>query len=43
VVRIAAVHGYDLRRPAGRLRVLAQNIYRQAAKKLSGCLRSNLN
>jgi hypothetical protein len=33
--RIAAVYGYDLRRPAGRLRVLAQNLYWQAAKKFS--------
>ena len=33
-VRIATVHGYDLQRPTGRLRVLAQNIYWQTAKKL---------
>jgi hypothetical protein len=36
VQRVAAVHSYDLRRPAGRLRVWAQNVYWLAAKKLSG-------
>ncbi|HTX22005.1 MAG TPA: sulfotransferase [Candidatus Aquilonibacter sp.] len=35
-VRIAAAHGYDLRRKSGRLRALTQNIYWCAAKKLKG-------
>jgi Sulfotransferase family len=35
-MRVAAGYGYDLRRPAGRFRVLAQNVYWRAAKKLRG-------
>ena len=33
-IRVAAVYGYDVERRTGRLRTLAQNIFRRAAKKL---------